>query len=312
MKNNLKDYEQYKKSKARECFDGIKNQFEKVKSNFDDNSKNIYNNYIKSLFYIFELINLNLSGNNLSRNIKIEEFKKEIEDTYEKYNNKINDEKQTLEINSIIKIDEYIENIDKCSNPKNQAIDVVKEISELFKKFIQSVIKIIEEYKTELKKIKKKLQNLITLNNSDDVNFISIIFPNFLSIRHLGTLGLILAAEGVAYLFSFFSGPIGWISAIGIHGVVALINYIKDNNKKSLKKNMEDYKKNLEKKFTEYESKIVEILINLKNDTEKEIENFVDSQNSVFKGIKENEEKYKKIVDDFKKMFYEEVKKNNL
>ena len=316
MKNNLKDYEQYKQSKALECFDGIKNQFEKVKSNFDDNYKNIYNNYIKSLFYIFELINLNLSGNNLSRNIKIEEFKKEIEDTYEKYNNKINDEKQTLEINSIIKIDEYIENIDKFSNPQDEAIDVVKEISESFKKFIQSVIKIIEEYKTELKKIKKKLQNLIILNNSDDVNFInfiSIIFPNFLSIRHLGTHGLILVAEGVAYgLLIGWSGPIGWIFAIGIHGVVAWLNYRKDNNKKSLKKNMEDYKTNLEKKFTEYESKIVEILINLKNDTEKEIENFVDSQNSVFKGIKENEEKYKKIVNDFKKIFYEEVKKNNL
>ncbi len=95
----------------------------------------IFNNYIKSLFYIFELINVNLSGNNLSRNIKIEEFKKEIEDTYEKYNNKIMDEKQTLEINLFIKIDEYIENIDKCSNPQNQAIDVVKEILELVKKF---------------------------------------------------------------------------------------------------------------------------------------------------------------------------------
>ena len=56
MKNNLKDYEQYKQSKARECFDGIKNQFEKVKSNFDDNYKNIYNNYIKSLFYSLNLL----------------------------------------------------------------------------------------------------------------------------------------------------------------------------------------------------------------------------------------------------------------
>ena len=75
---------------------------------------------------------------------------------------------------------------------------------------------------------------------------------------------------------------------------------------------MEDFKTNLKEKFTEYESKIVEILINLKNDTDKEIENFVDSQKSEFKGIKEHEEKYKKIVGDFKKMFYEEVKKNNL
>ncbi len=158
MKNNLKDYEQYKQSKARECFDGIKNQFEKVKSNFDENYKNIYNNYIKSLFYIFELINLNLLGNNLCRKIKIEEFKEEIEETYKKYNNKIMNEKQTLEINSFIKIDEYIENIDKDSEPQNKAIDIVKEILELFKKFKQSVVEIIEEYTTELKKTKEKLQ----------------------------------------------------------------------------------------------------------------------------------------------------------
>ena len=43
-----------------ECFGGIKNQFTKIKSNLFDNFKNIYNNYIKSLVYIFEFINLNL------------------------------------------------------------------------------------------------------------------------------------------------------------------------------------------------------------------------------------------------------------
>ena len=61
---------------------------------------------------------------------------------------------------------------------------------------------------------------------------------------------------------------------------------------------------------------IVEILINIKNDTdidtEKEIGNFIDSQNSVFKGIKENKEIYKKILDDFKKKFCEEEKENNI
>ena len=216
------------------------------------------------------------------------------------------EEKQTLQINSFNKISYYINNIDKFSNPQDEAIDVVKEILELFKKFIQSVIKIIEEYNTELKKIKKKLQNLIIMNNSDDVNFInfiSIIFPNFLSKLHLGTHMGILALEGAAYGLINLLGPIECLVANGIHGVVALVNYTKDKNKKSLKKNMEDYKTNLEEKFTEYESKIVEIHINLKNDTEKVIGNFVDYQNSVFKGIKENEEKYKKIVDDFKKIF---------
>ena len=43
----------------------------------------------------------------------------------------------------------------------------------------------------------------------------------------------ILAAEGVAFWLSVFSGPFGWISAIGIHAVVVLFNYIKDNSNKN-------------------------------------------------------------------------------
>ncbi len=150
------------------------------------------------------------------------------------------------------------------------------------------------------------------MDNSININPDSSTDPIFYSTPHLGTHIGILAAEVGAIWLSVLSG--GWIRAIVIHGVFALIKYIKDNDnrKNTLKKNMEDIKKNLEVKIEGYESIIVEILINLKNDTEKEIENFVDSQNSVFKGIKENEEKYKKIVDDFKKMFCEEVKKNNL
>ena len=46
-------------------------------------------NYIKNLVYAFELINLNLSGNNLCRNIRIEIFNKEIERIYNTYSLKI-------------------------------------------------------------------------------------------------------------------------------------------------------------------------------------------------------------------------------
>ncbi len=41
----------------------------------------------------------------------------------------------------------------------------------------------------------------------------------------------------------------------------------------------------------------------MKNDTEKEIENFVDSQNSEFKGIKSHKSEYEKIYSHFKQMY---------
>ena len=89
-------------------------------------------------------------------------------------------EKQTLQINSFNKIDEYIKNIDYFSNPQNKE-------SELFNIFIQSVNSIIEEYKTKWKIIKEKLKNLIILDNSININFDSSIFPNFNSTVHLWT-----------------------------------------------------------------------------------------------------------------------------
>ncbi len=55
--------------------------------------------------------------------------------------------------------------------------------------------------------------------------------------------------------------------------------------------------------------KIDEYLIGLKNDTQKKIENFVDSQNSEFKGIKEHKNEYDNIYNEFKKMFCEEEEK---
>ena len=305
MKNNLKDYEQYKQSNALECFGGIKNQFKKIKSNLDDNFKNIYNNYIKNLVYIFELINLNLKGENLSKTLSIDKFKKDIDYTYNEYNDKILKEKQTLQITSFNKIDEYIKNIDSFSNPQDKAIEVVNEISELFKNFIQSVNKKIEEYKKGLQKIKIKLEKLI-LDNSININFDSSIFLNFYSLDHLKThMGIIVATS----IFSLI-GPIGWICAIGIHGAIAYSKLKKDidNEKNTLKKNMEDYKKNLKVKFEGNESIMVEILINLKKDAEKKIENFINSQKNVFKGIQKHKTKYKEILDDFKQNFCEEKK----
>ena len=51
------------------------------------------------------------------------------------------------------------------------------------------------------------------------------------------------------------------------------------------------------------ESIIIEILINLKNDSENGIRTFIVSQNFEFKWIRENEETYKKIWMNFKIFF---------
>ena len=47
------------------------------------------------------------------------------------------------------------------------------------------------------------------------------------------------------------------------------------------------------------------MIIKLKYDTQKKIENLIDSQNSEFKGIKTNKEKYNNILDNFKRTFSE-------
>ena len=60
-------------------------QFNFDKSDLDDNFKTIYINYINNLVYTFELINLNLLGNNMCRNINIDKNKNQIEESYEKY-----------------------------------------------------------------------------------------------------------------------------------------------------------------------------------------------------------------------------------
>ena len=297
MKNNLKDHEKYKKSNALQFFCGIKKQFQKVKSNLDDNFKMIYTNYIKHLVNKFEFINLNLLGNNLCREKKIEDHKQKIDASYKIYSKIIQEEIVNLYIKSLNQIDDYINKIDSFPDPKKKGIEIGNQISKLNDNFIKFVNDKIKEYKTQLEKIIKELQNLIKLNNS--------------TLTHIG----ITISEGAVGAIGFFlfgiSGPIGWIVAGGIHGIVAGYNYRKDksNEKQTLKENMKNLREQLIVKFEGYKMKIDEYLIELKNDTQKQIENFVDSQNSEFKRIKEHKNEYDNIYNEFKKMFYEEEEK---
>ena len=254
MKNNLKDDEKNKQSNALEFFHNIKKQFQIAKSNLDDNFKFIYNNFIKSLVYTFYLINLNILGNNLCRNIKIDNLNKEIDTIYNVYSQIILKEIQNFKINSFNKIDYYINNIDSFSDPQKKGVDIANDISNLYDKFIKFVNGKIEEYKKELKIYEK-----ISIKNNSIDNFDDSIFKN--------------CSNEFTQLISklaIFGGPIGSVIGIFIYGFIAYYNY-----KDTLKKNMEDFKKKLEVRLNGNITEIKELINKLKNDTKKKIENFV-------------------------------------
>lgn len=65
---------------------------------------------------------------------------------------------------------------------------------------------------------------------------------------------------------------------------------------------MEKFKSNIKIKFDGDKQKFKEYINGLKIDVEKEIELIVDSQNSEFKGIKQNRKVFDKFVNHFKKL----------
>ena len=67
-----------------------------------------------------------------------------------------------------------------------------------------------------------------------------------------------------------------------------------------------DFKKKLEVRLNGNEIEINELTIKLKNDAKKKIENFVDSQNSEFKGIKAQKQEYDNIYENFKEIYHNE------
>ena len=100
----------------------------------------------------------------------------------------------------------------------------------------------------------------------------------------LGHVGVAVAegvgVAGLLYIGAAVNGPIGWGVAIGIHIGIALCTFIYDKRKekKTLIKNIEDFKNSLEIQFAGNKDKIETIILNMKKENEKEIEKFVDSQ----------------------------------
>ena len=96
-----------------------------------------------------------------------------------------------------------------------------------------------------------------------------------------------IGIAGLLYAGAAVIGPIKWGVAIGNHIIIALGTYIYDKSqeKEALIENMKDFKK----KLSLSNLMVIKIklkLLYMKNDTEKEIEKCVDSQNSEFRGIK--------------------------
>ena len=86
--------------------------------------------------------------------------------------------------------------------------------------------------------------------------------------------------EGIGIGSLYFGAAIsGQGIAIGIHVVIALGTYVYDKlkEKENLIENMNDFKKNVEIKFEGIKDKIGTIILKMKNETEEEIEKFVDS-----------------------------------
>ena len=73
---------------------------------------------------------------------------------------------------------------------------------------------------------------------------------------------------------------------------------------------MKDFKKNVE--INKIKDKIGTVILKMKNDTQEEIEKFVDSQKTEFKRIKQRKSEYEKIYSDFKQMYISNGNNNYL
>ena len=84
---------------------------------------------------------------------------------------------------------------------------------------------------------------------------------------------------------------------------MGVLLYDKINLTDTLIENMEDYKKHLIVQFDGIENKIEERINKIKIKAENQIKFFVQSQNTEFKGIKNNMKEYESLFNDIKKMY---------
>ena len=99
-------------------------------------------------------------------------------------------------------------------------------------------------------------------------------------------------------------GAIGFFAHTFVFGTNFIID--KKNEKKTLVNNMKKFKKIFYVRFEGNITNIKEMIYNIYNDIVKEIDNYVDSQNSEFKGIKAKKVEFDNICENFKNIYYEE------
>ena len=134
-----------------------------------------------------------------------------------------------------------------------------------------------------------------------NISFDKSVYKNFFSKTHAMEHGCL----GVVSFITLFFGPFGWIFSIGSHIVLALGNLVYDSYKKvdTILENMKNFKKNLKIKFDgDKNDKILDYISKLRQSIEKEIELIVNSQNSEFRGIRDNKKAFDEIINKFKEI----------
>ncbi len=291
MIDNKDKYKMYKKSNAEKFFKNIKNLIMTVRKNFDENCRNIFVNYINNLSYIFYIINLNLLGNSTCREENIEKCKEEIQSLYNEHKVTINNLFINLETNCFKKIDDNIANLTKDTSTKISE-EILKKIEQTY----TILEKLLENYRKEIEKIRKKAVENIKKNTFKKVSFDNSIYKNLISMDHFFTHGGLLLIELLC--------PISWFICLIPHALIGVGMFIYDTYKKldTIKENMKKFKENLKIKFEGDKEKIIYDITEQKNNFEKEIELIVDSKNSDFKGIKENRVAFDELVNQFIEM----------
>ena len=290
----------YKDSNAGNFFNRIKELIMTVKLNYDENLHNLYSNYIKNLSYIFYIINLNLLGVSICKEGNIENIKEEINSIYKEYIKIVTNIYISLE-NFFPKIDNFIENIRDCKNPQQESQTLSEEIIKITEQHYKYLDTTIKEYQKKMEGIRHKVIENEIQNNFMNVSYDKSIYKNFFSKAHVMEHSFL----GVGSLIAFFFGPIGWAVSISSHILLLLGNFAYDSYKKvdTIVENMENFKKNLKIKFDgDKKDKILDYMYKLKQNIEKEIELIVNSQNSEFRGIRDNKKAFDDIINKFKEI----------
>ena len=162
-----------------------------------------------NLIYTFELIKINILGDELYLEKNMNEKKKYINNKYIICKDKINEKFNDLKKNSLEKIDDFIKNIKKSKNPIDESKDIYNEISKSLSDFLlffeEESNKFNKELDVIMDEIISKIKLKIDLNNST--------FKKFMNIKHLYShigIGFFEGFGGLLYMGLIGINPIGF------------------------------------------------------------------------------------------------------